>query len=655
MQQLAFAFVPMVGILVVVAPSLIELLFSPVYLPAVPVFRVAALSVLLAALPLDGVMRARAQNRYMLALSAAKLAATALLVLSGLAFAGPIGALAGWIAAEALARAAMLRRAATLFDVPVRRILPVRALARQPARAQGPPVRRAERAFFAFAAALALATALRLPAAWESGNALSHVSGAWMTLADDLARGTFYRPMYDPALGYGGTRFFPLAFSLHAGLFRAGVPLLAGGYALSLAAAVLVVAGAFALLRGVGLSRAPAAAFAALAHAGFAGQHGLSAVRGDLLPAGLSALGLAAVASPRRRLVAAVLLFALAFAAKPTALTAPAAAVLWLALRGEGRRALALALGTALPCAGVVAATDALSDGRFAEALRACAAGGAGPWDVVRAPLRLAHQLAVGDPAGLVLVGAALASAAALAPALVPLVRWRAPAPPLLLALLWLAAAGGGVLVVFVSPGTGVNHLVEVEVAAAVALGGVAFAAGCAARLARLLAPAAAAAGLALALATWHDDLGTSRLREARAVGRALPAGPILSEDPLVPLLAGLRPVLLDAWMVRLAASRDPGFARALAEDLARGDYAGVVLFRDLDEAGADAWFANGNLGLPLVAQIRRSYRPGGGTGRYHLYLPRPAEPSAAEPPPGASRVTTARDGPRVVTGTPPR
>jgi O-antigen/teichoic acid export membrane protein len=130
-HQLAFAFVPTVGLLVVIAPEVIELLFSPFYLRAVPIFRVAALSVLLAALPLDGVMRARAQNRYMLALSAAKLAGTAFLVLLGLRLRGPIGALAGWIAAEGLARAAMLARAAALFEVPLRRILPLGALYRQ--------------------------------------------------------------------------------------------------------------------------------------------------------------------------------------------------------------------------------------------------------------------------------------------------------------------------------------------------------------------------------------------------------------------------------------------------------------------------------------------------------------------------------------------
>jgi O-antigen/teichoic acid export membrane protein len=131
--QLSFAFLPLTGLLFVVAPALIELVFSPVYLPAVPIFRATAFSVALAALPLDGVMRARAQNRFMVVLSAGKLGATVPLVLGGLHVAGPFGALVGWIAAEALARLAMLHRAAALFEVPLTRVLPLRALARQAA------------------------------------------------------------------------------------------------------------------------------------------------------------------------------------------------------------------------------------------------------------------------------------------------------------------------------------------------------------------------------------------------------------------------------------------------------------------------------------------------------------------------------------------
>jgi O-antigen/teichoic acid export membrane protein len=147
--QLSFAFVPLAGLLAVAAPDVIALLFSPRYLDAVPIFRLAVLSVALAALPLDGVMRARAQNRFMLGLSAAKLALTVALVGLGLSLRGPIGALAGWIVAEAIARGVMLFRTAQLFEVPLLHVLPLRALWRQ-----------------------AAATAVAAPAAWLALRAL---------------------------------------------------------------------------------------------------------------------------------------------------------------------------------------------------------------------------------------------------------------------------------------------------------------------------------------------------------------------------------------------------------------------------------------------------------------------------------------------------
>ncbi len=129
--QLSFAFLPLAGLLFVVAPALIELLFSRLYLSAVPLFRLSVVPIVLAALPLDGVMRARAQNRFMLLLSAGKLALTAPLVLGGLALFGPLGAFSGWVAAETVSRAVMLHRTATLFQVKFAGVLPGRALARQ--------------------------------------------------------------------------------------------------------------------------------------------------------------------------------------------------------------------------------------------------------------------------------------------------------------------------------------------------------------------------------------------------------------------------------------------------------------------------------------------------------------------------------------------
>jgi O-antigen/teichoic acid export membrane protein len=182
--QLSFAFVPLTGLLLVAGPDLVVLLFSGRYAAAGPIFRVAVLSVALAALPLDGVMRARAQNRFMLLLSAGKLALTLILVTAGLRLWGELGALGGWVIVEALARGAMLVRTARLFEVPLRNVLPARALLRQLAatavaapaawialeRVPGPAIVRLGACGLAFAAAyLGLSWARGwLPPGWAS-------------------------------------------------------------------------------------------------------------------------------------------------------------------------------------------------------------------------------------------------------------------------------------------------------------------------------------------------------------------------------------------------------------------------------------------------------------------------------------------------------
>jgi O-antigen/teichoic acid export membrane protein len=148
-SRLSFAFLPMMALLFVVAPTLIAFLFTERYLAAAPIFRASLLGIALAALPLDGVMRARAQNRFMLAASAVKLAVTLPLVWLGLRELGPLGAMCGWIAAETIGRGILLARAGQLFGAGLRGVLPWRELSRQ-----------------------ALAAVVAMPAAWLAVHAL---------------------------------------------------------------------------------------------------------------------------------------------------------------------------------------------------------------------------------------------------------------------------------------------------------------------------------------------------------------------------------------------------------------------------------------------------------------------------------------------------
>src|SRR2546422_4838998 len=64
---------------------------------------------------------------------------------------------------------------------------------------------------------------------WPGSLPQDNASGVWTALAQDLARGIFYRPTAD-AFGFGGTRYMPLFFALHAGLIRLSIdPVTAGG------------------------------------------------------------------------------------------------------------------------------------------------------------------------------------------------------------------------------------------------------------------------------------------------------------------------------------------------------------------------------------------------------------------------------------------
>jgi O-antigen/teichoic acid export membrane protein len=127
-SRLSFVFLPTMALLFIVAPTLVSFLFTDRYLESVPIFRLALVSIPMAALPLDGVMQARAQNKFVLRVSVVKLALTLPLVWFGLRLLGPIGALGGWILAEESCRMILLWRASQLFEVGVLQAVPAREL-----------------------------------------------------------------------------------------------------------------------------------------------------------------------------------------------------------------------------------------------------------------------------------------------------------------------------------------------------------------------------------------------------------------------------------------------------------------------------------------------------------------------------------------------
>src|SRR5213593_1277538 len=101
---------------------------------------------------------------------------------------------------------------------------------------------------------------------WPGSLPQDNASGVWTALAEDFARGIFYRPTTD-AFGFGGTRYMPLFFGLHAGLIRLSVDPVTAGMALSLVSALAFDLAVLVALRELGVDWTLAVPLSVLPHA----------------------------------------------------------------------------------------------------------------------------------------------------------------------------------------------------------------------------------------------------------------------------------------------------------------------------------------------------------------------------------------------------
>jgi hypothetical protein len=187
------------------------------------------------------------------------------------------------------------------------------------------------------------------------------------------------------------------------------------------------------------------------------------------------------------------------------------------------------------------------------------------------------------------------------------------------------AYAGATLLItlcVMTNIGSGPNHLVELGAIAATCA-----AVWAAPRLSRPALLPSLALAIAVAGASWRDL--APAVRHAGAPGNVRAAvidsvrrepGPVLSEDALISLAAGLRPAISDAAPLRrLSDVSDPRALRVLKE-LEQGRFSLVVLDSDLEASAR--WYRLVYLGEPFVAALQRRYRPAGVADGYYLFRP---------------------------------
>jgi O-antigen/teichoic acid export membrane protein len=133
--KLSFVFIPASAFLFAAAPEFIGGLFGARFLPAVPLFRTSVMGVALAALPLDGALRARSETRHIFTSYLVKALVNVPLVLVAVRVFGLWGGVASWTLAEMVGKGMLLWRLPRALSSPQHRVslwrcLPLGAMAR---------------------------------------------------------------------------------------------------------------------------------------------------------------------------------------------------------------------------------------------------------------------------------------------------------------------------------------------------------------------------------------------------------------------------------------------------------------------------------------------------------------------------------------------
>jgi hypothetical protein len=408
----------------------------------------------------------------------------------------------------------------------------------------------------------------------------SHI---WTALAWDLAHGEFYRPPLGPH-GYGGTRYMPLLFSAQAMLMHVGVDPIHAGVWLMQGSVIAAAAALYFSLRAYDTPARLAAPLASSVFGTVIYQQSCTDLDPDYLAAALAMSGLAlALRSERRNcvawLMAASVAIVLAGLAKVTALAYVLPIAWWLAPR-ERARAAWFTVGTAALFAAAVGVIQIASHGLFLASFRATVTGGMSASDVWRAAPKFVREIVI-DP--FVAVPFILACWSAIAS-----VNGR----PLPLARTFFGTASAITLVIFASPGTVGNHLVDLHMASLLVIGTAitesplsarpaAAVFGCLATL--LAAISIPVAGLPSVIATLRAQRLPSRAIVRAVQQEFLPPGTnYLSTDPVIPVLNDERPLVLDAFNLNRFLKEGAPAGRDLEHHLRRHDYQFVILREDL-------------------------------------------------------------------------
>jgi hypothetical protein len=98
---------------------------------------------------------------------------------------------------------------------------------------------------------------------------------------------------------------------------------------------------------------------------------------------------------------------------------------------------------------------------------------------------------------------------------------------------------------------------------------------------------------------------------------------PILAENPLVVVKSGKSPYLLDPFMFRIQAMKQPALANDLWDRMKHRSFAAIVLQRDPATAEGKEWYTSTHFGGEFLKDLDENYAYGFTVGNIIVYQPK--------------------------------
>ncbi len=463
------------------------------------------------------------------------------------------------------------------------------------------------------------------------GSSLNHVSGTWISLALDLSDGVLYRPLFSETIGFGGTRFFPLFFSIHALLIKFfNMPILTG-HLVSLFSGLLLFGACLILFRQMKISIIIAVGLLAILFSELSIRFGMTSIRADILPVAFNVIGIASILSnldKKYKLIIASIFFTLAFSAKITAVHGIVSVFLWLLFNRKVNEAFKLLVFTSLGYVLFLAILYIGTSGRIIPIFSTCSSGGTELMSILNAPIIFAKIILRRDIIGLVF----------LVWIFIILYSKRKNVLNDLFFIFWIVSIMITV-VILGSPGTDYNHFVDFATASIILIASRGF----------MIMPKITKYNLSLfvvflVVAIVYNSISLYSLfaDENNRMAKHYPEevvdfiksedGIVISEDPLFPLLADEHPYLLDAFMLRFILLKDEKIKLVLINKIQNKEYSGIIFNKNPVEDIEG--YNNAHFGLEFTQAVISNYTLGFKTGDYFVYLPdflKPDENKKAE------------------------